>query len=966
MRYYIIVTLILANLAPIKAQISIQSPLDQAVYQRKLDGTANLDVFGSYNYPIVTSIQARLTDTSGVPLPGFDWKIIEVNPSKGVFQGQILNAPAGWHKLEVRAVKSGLVLGTSIVNRVGIGDVYMVAGQSNAHGWHDWTDPYYDGVGKGSQDPRVVTHDLGMYCRDTPIPFPSFTQIHDQTKVGMAGRAAWYWGKLGELLVDELQVPVAFFNSAASGSSSKNWAESSQGLPTINPFTGVGFCGYLEENGDLPYDTVGMPYSNFKRGLNLYNSLFGVKSVLWHQGESDSKFGATTTEYINNVSSVINKSRTDFSPGLPWMISRASYIDGTSFPAIIDAQNALQSPPNQIFGGPWTDWINNVDYPDSRDWINLHFSKDIGFPFVTDQWIGFMLYTGFMDDAVPITHNTPPVINTSINNTGQVVMSVPSGYSTYQWIRTDLTGHSGNGNASEGSSNTLTKTTGTYRCWVGTSNGNLQISAPVDVTNVLSLTQNGTACTADVFISDLQYQSATNGLGPVEINKTNGLGSDGDGVNITLNSQPYAKGLGVYGNSEVSFRLPENAYYRLQAKIGMADDVSSSCTAGGVIYKVIGDGVTLFTSGTIKKSSGIQDINVNISGKKSVTLKTEEVTASGCNRVVWADAKLKCMLGDTIPPTQPTALSLTDTLTRCLTYQWAASTDNIAVTGYEIYKNGVLQTTLPPSTLTYRVSGLSENETVNFGVLAKDAVGNTSPLATLTFTTPTLNVQYMGPAAFCVSRTYLPSVIIPKGGVFSLVSGTSATVNSSTGAFYTDRAALDYTVQYTIGQSVPACTDSRNVPLGTIPPPAAPVISTSNTIANTGTSITFTSSTCESGSNLSWSFTTAGTSPQTLTPLNTQTYFAECRKSYCYAKSNEITVKIIPDCYTNLSLANPTDNLVQNTSAVKFNASQGINANNIISPTNKVEYNSAKSVTLTPGFSIQPGVTFTAQIKNCP
>jgi chitodextrinase len=59
---------------------------------------------------------------------------------------------------------------------------------------------------------------------------------------------------------------------------------------------------------------------------------------------------------------------------------------------------------------------------------------------------------------------------------------------------------------------------------------------------------------------------------------------------------------------------------------------------------------------------------------------------------------------------------------------WTASTDNVGVTGYNVYRNGTYIATT--SNLTYLFSGLTANTTYNITVLALDAAKNRSALST--------------------------------------------------------------------------------------------------------------------------------------------------------------------------------------------------------------------------------------------
>ncbi|KQT25747.1 endonuclease I [Chryseobacterium sp. Leaf405] len=79
---------------------------------------------------------------------------------------------------------------------------------------------------------------------------------------------------------------------------------------------------------------------------------------------------------------------------------------------------------------------------------------------------------------------------------------------------------------------------------------------------------------------------------------------------------------------------------------------------------------------------------------------------------------------DTEAPTVPTNLATNNPSSNTISLSWTASTDNIGVIGYDIYKDGVFYTTVTGTTAT--VSGLASSTTYNFYVIAKDAAGNPS------------------------------------------------------------------------------------------------------------------------------------------------------------------------------------------------------------------------------------------------
>ncbi|WUH52547.1 discoidin domain-containing protein [Streptomyces sp. NBC_00442] len=82
--------------------------------------------------------------------------------------------------------------------------------------------------------------------------------------------------------------------------------------------------------------------------------------------------------------------------------------------------------------------------------------------------------------------------------------------------------------------------------------------------------------------------------------------------------------------------------------------------------------------------------------------------------------------GDTQPPSAPANLAYTEPGTGQIKLTWAASTDNTAVTGYDVYANGELRTSVAGNVTTYTDSQPA-SATVAYYVRAKDAAGNQSP-----------------------------------------------------------------------------------------------------------------------------------------------------------------------------------------------------------------------------------------------
>lgn len=82
---------------------------------------------------------------------------------------------------------------------------------------------------------------------------------------------------------------------------------------------------------------------------------------------------------------------------------------------------------------------------------------------------------------------------------------------------------------------------------------------------------------------------------------------------------------------------------------------------------------------------------------------------------------------DTTAPSTPLNLTSSSKTTTSVTLAWSAATDNIGVTGYNVYVNNVLKTTV--TTLNTVVTGLTAATSYTFTVRAKDAAGNLSGLS---------------------------------------------------------------------------------------------------------------------------------------------------------------------------------------------------------------------------------------------
>ena len=102
--------------------------------------------------------------------------------------------------------------------------------------------------------------------------------------------------------------------------------------------------------------------------------------------------------------------------------------------------------------------------------------------------------------------------------------------------------------------------------------------------------------------------------------------------------------------------------------------------------------------------------------------------------------------GDTQAPTTVTNLSISGKTANSISLTWNASTDNVAVTSYDVYMNGNLKANVPSPQTT--ISGLTPSATYSFYVKAKDAAGNISANSATVSATTNSNLTN------CVNETF--------------------------------------------------------------------------------------------------------------------------------------------------------------------------------------------------------------------
>lgn len=238
-----------------------------------------------------------------------------------------------WYRVEVSFHDvAGRIVDVGYSNPFGVGDIFVIAGQSNSTNCGDTplnTSTEFAVSTDGDEwqtanDPQIGTNDFSICQRGSS------------------------WPTAGEELVRDLQVPVAFASTGYSGTSVAEW---------------------------LPNSGRGLYEFTLQRMRQLGPR--GFRAVLWHQGENDVKDETPQQTYADRLMQIIRQSQQDMGWQMPWIVAQAAwcrqiteYNKPNIEPQIIAAQASLPRTYPFVFAGPNTDLLT-----EQYRGTNCHFNQ---------------------------------------------------------------------------------------------------------------------------------------------------------------------------------------------------------------------------------------------------------------------------------------------------------------------------------------------------------------------------------------------------------------------------------------------------------------------------------------------------------------------------------------------------------------------------------------------------------------
>jgi hypothetical protein len=239
-----------------KPAYRITSPVEYQIIQRGVGNKAWVELKVTALLPISKSglLEYRLDQNRSWEKLSGEWK-------NEKFVTRLRIPAGGWYGLEIR--EEGNLGHRSQVVKFGVGEIFVVAGQSNSGN--------YGEIKQSTKTGLVSAFDFDN----------NKWQLAIDPQPGAGGRGGSIMPLLGDLLVREFEVPVGIVAYGQGGTSVREWLPQGSRFP--NPPT---VENKVRKINDGEWESLGKIYPGFIERMKVFGKN-GFRAVLWHQGESD-------------------------------------------------------------------------------------------------------------------------------------------------------------------------------------------------------------------------------------------------------------------------------------------------------------------------------------------------------------------------------------------------------------------------------------------------------------------------------------------------------------------------------------------------------------------------------------------------------------------------------------------------------------------------------------------------------
>ncbi len=273
--------------------LTVDSPREYQVFQRETREHGKILVSGRAEGD---RVEARLNGK---------WLHVPYDTESGAFRGELRAAAGGFYALDVRVLKHGKEVVQATVGHVGVGEVFVIAGQSNATN--------YGEVKQESRTGMVVSFS-GEAWQIANDPQPG---VQDNSRNGS------FIPAFGDALYERYHVPIGVACVGHGSTSVRQW------LPKGERFATPPTMGkFVNQVGSDEWESGGQLFDGMMRRIGQLGP-HGFRALLWHQGESDANQKAehniSGPEYRQMLEHVIRTSRSAAGWEFPWFVAEVSY-----------------------------------------------------------------------------------------------------------------------------------------------------------------------------------------------------------------------------------------------------------------------------------------------------------------------------------------------------------------------------------------------------------------------------------------------------------------------------------------------------------------------------------------------------------------------------------------------------------------------------------------------------------------
>jgi hypothetical protein len=323
---------LLTRMSAANPSLTLLSPRDFQVFQRQTRTHGMVTVDG----------RAEDGSTVEVRVMGREWETLPIDRRTGTFHASLATPAGGWFQVDARLLAGRQVVAEAAVAHVGVGEVFVVAGQSNSCNY-----------GAERQKPasgKVASFDGSNWA------------IADDPQGGGGGKGGSFMPAFGDAMVARFDVPVAVAACGIGSTSVRQWLPRGS-IMTNEPTTGA----LVKRIEPGKWAATGEPFEKLMRRVDALGPR-GSRAILWHQGESDAgqaragyppERQITGDQYQKFMEQLIHATREQAKWDVPWFVAQATYHSESDAAdaefraaqkALWDNGTALQGPDTDSLG----------------------------------------------------------------------------------------------------------------------------------------------------------------------------------------------------------------------------------------------------------------------------------------------------------------------------------------------------------------------------------------------------------------------------------------------------------------------------------------------------------------------------------------------------------------------------------------------------------------------------------------